>query len=123
MSLANAVTLSRVPLLFLCVGLLFVPGAAAKLADIPLLVVLFLMDWFDGYLARARNQVSDLGSVLDIAIDRTVENVLWVAFLYRGMVGLWVPAVFLTRSFVVDAIRGFALTRGESAFGMMPSWP
>jgi CDP-diacylglycerol--glycerol-3-phosphate 3-phosphatidyltransferase len=79
------------------------------------------MDWFDGYLARLKNQVTDLGSVLDIAIDRTVENVLWVAFLERGLVGIWVPAIFLTRSFVVDGIRGFALTRGRSAFGMMTS--
>jgi len=121
MSIANAVSLSRVPLLFICVGLLFVPGPAAKLVDLPLLVVLFLMDWFDGYVARLKDEVTDLGSVLDIAIDRTVENVLWVAFLYRGLVGFWVPAVFLTRSFVVDAVRGFALTRGQSAFGMMAS--
>jgi len=121
MSVANAVSLSRVPLLFVCVGLLYVPGWEAKALDAALLVILFLMDWFDGYLARLKNQVSDLGSVLDIAIDRTVENVLWVAFLDRGLVGLWVPAVFLTRSFVVDGIRGFALTRGRSAFGMMTS--
>jgi CDP-diacylglycerol--glycerol-3-phosphate 3-phosphatidyltransferase len=121
MSVGNAISLSRLPLLFLCVGLLYVPGAAAKLACVPLLFVLFLMDWFDGYFARLRNQVTKLGAVLDIAIDRTVENVLWVAFLAQGMVGIWVPAIFLTRSFVVDGIRGVAVKRGHTPFGMMTS--
>ena len=51
-----------------------------------LLPVLFLMDWFDGYVARTKNQVSDLGSVLDIAIDRVVENVLWLVFAHQGKV-------------------------------------
>ena len=123
MSVGNAVSLSRLPLLFICVGLLYVPGAAPKIADVFLLFILFLMDWLDGYFARLKNQVTKFGSVLDIAIDRTVENVLWVAFLDRGLVGLWVPAIFLTRSFLIDGIRGFALTRGRTPFGMMTSAP
>jgi CDP-diacylglycerol--glycerol-3-phosphate 3-phosphatidyltransferase len=57
----------------------------------------------------------------DIALDRSVENILWITFMYLGLVPLWVPIVFLLRSFIVDGIRGVALVRGKSGFGMMHS--
>lgn len=121
MSLANIITLARLPLLLLLVGLLFVPDFAVRLCGLVLLIILFLMDWFDGYVARLRNEVTELGAVLDIAIDRAVENILWISFMYLGLVPLWVPIVFLIRSFIVDSIRGVALTRRKSGFGMMYS--
>jgi CDP-diacylglycerol--glycerol-3-phosphate 3-phosphatidyltransferase len=121
MSLANLITLARLPLLLILVGLLFVPSFSAGLLGVGLLVVLYLMDWFDGYIARLRHEVTEMGAVLDIALDRAVENILWISFMYLGMVPLWVPIVFLIRSFVVDGIRGAALSRGKSGFGMMHS--
>jgi CDP-diacylglycerol--glycerol-3-phosphate 3-phosphatidyltransferase len=119
MSLANAITLARLPLLLLLVGFLFVPVFPVQILGVGLLIILFLMDWFDGYVARLRNEVTQLGAVLDVALDRAVENILWITFLYLGMVALWVPIVFLIRSFIIDGIRGVALTRGKSGFGMM----
>jgi CDP-diacylglycerol--glycerol-3-phosphate 3-phosphatidyltransferase len=122
MSMANVITLARLPLLLLLVGLLFVPSFPAALLGVGLLVVLYLMDWFDGYIARLRNEVTEMGAVLDVALDRAVENILWISFMYLGMVPLWVPIVFLIRSFIVDGIRGVALSRGKSGFGMMHSY-
>jgi CDP-diacylglycerol---glycerol-3-phosphate 3-phosphatidyltransferase len=121
MSTANRITLLRLPLLFVVVALLYLPGAAPAFIALFLLPVLYLMDWLDGYVARFKNQVTDLGSVLDIAMDRVVENVLWITFVHLGLVPLWVGLVFITRSFLVDGLRGFALAKGQSAFGMMHS--
>jgi CDP-diacylglycerol--glycerol-3-phosphate 3-phosphatidyltransferase len=121
MSLANLITLARLPLLLIVVGLLFVPSFGGRLLGLGLLIVLFLLDWFDGYVARLRREVTEIGAVLDIALDRSVENVLWISFTYLGLAPLWVPIVFLIRSFVVDGIRGAALAQGKSGFGMMHS--
>ena len=121
MSLANLITLARLPLLLILVALLFVPSQAVRLIGLMLLIVLFFLDWFDGYVARLRHEVTELGAVLDIALDRSVENILWISFMYLGLVPLWVPMVFLIRSFVVDGIRGVALSQGQSGFGMMHS--
>lgn len=121
MALANLITLARLPLLLLLVAFLFVPSLPVRLTGLVLLIILFLMDWFDGYVARLRNEVTELGAVLDIALDRSVENILWITFMYLGLVPLWVPIVFLIRSFIVDGVRGVALTRGKSGFGMMHS--
>ncbi|MGP8049110.1 MAG: CDP-alcohol phosphatidyltransferase family protein [Desulfobaccales bacterium] len=118
---ANLITLTRLPLLLLSVAILFVDSFALQLAGVVLLIVLFLMDWFDGYVARVRGEVTEMGAMLDVALDRAVENILWVIFMYLGMVPLWVPIVFLIRSFIVDGVRGVALARGKSGFGMMHS--
>ena len=121
MSLANTITLARLPLLLLLVAFLFVPLWPVRLLGLGLLIILYLLDWFDGYVARMRNEVTEMGAVLDVALDRAVENILWITFMYLGMVPLWVPIVFLVRSFVVDGIRGVALAQGRSGFGMMHS--
>ncbi len=121
MHLANLITLARLPLLLVVVGILFVPSFGMRLLGLTLLIGLFLLDWFDGYVARLRHEVTELGAVLDIALDRSVENILWITFMYLGLVPLWVPLVFLIRSFVVDGIRGVALSQGKSGFGMMHS--
>jgi CDP-diacylglycerol---glycerol-3-phosphate 3-phosphatidyltransferase len=90
-----------------------------QLLGLGLLGLLFLMDWMDGAVARRHRQTTDLGAVLDIALDRTVENVLWVAFMRLDLVAFAVPVIFLVRSFLVDGIRGVALVSGKSGFGMM----
>ncbi|MGA7577653.1 MAG: CDP-alcohol phosphatidyltransferase family protein [Desulfobaccales bacterium] len=120
-SLANLITLTRLPLLLLLVALLFVDNFVLQLAGVGLLIVLFLLDWFDGYVARVRREVTEMGAMLDVALDRAVENILWITFMYLAMVPLWVPIVFLVRSFIVDGVRGVALARGKSGFGMMHS--
>lgn len=121
MSLANIITLSRLPLLFLFLVLLLSTSMALRILGFFLLIILFLMDWFDGYVARRRHEVTELGAVLDVALDRAVENILWVVFLSIHLVPLWVPILFLCRSFIVDSLRGVALRHGQSVFGMMHS--
>ncbi len=120
MTLANAITLARLPLLIGVLGILFFASTrGGQITGLGLLGVLFLMDWLDGVVARQRRQTTDLGAVLDIALDRTVENVLWIAFMHLGLVAFWVPVFFLVRSFLVDGIRGIALVRGKPGFSMM----
>jgi len=89
MSVANIITLSRLPILFLYLGFLLSASLVLRLSGFFLLILLFLMDWFDGYVARRRQEVSDLGAVLDVALDRAVENILWVVFLSLKLVPLW----------------------------------
>ena len=124
MLLANLITLTRLPLLITVLGFLFSSSTWGwQLLGLALLGVLFLLDWLDGVVARQRRQTTDLGAVLDIALDRTVENVLWIAFMHLDLVAFWVPVVFLVRSFVVDGVRGVALASGKPGFSMMhTSW-
>ncbi|MGD8318814.1 MAG: CDP-alcohol phosphatidyltransferase family protein [Gemmatimonadota bacterium] len=115
--LPNLVIGTRVALAFVAVGLLRLGSPAATGAAIALIVVAIGLDGLDGYLARRLDLTSELGSVLDITADRIVEHMFWIAFAVVGRVGLWVPLLIMTRSFVVDAARGMALIHGRTAFG------
>lgn len=115
--LPNLVIVSRVALAFVAVWLLGVATPGAAVAAVILTVVVIAMDGLDGYLARRLDVTSELGGVLDITADRIVEHIFWISFAVGGQVGLWVPLVVMTRSFLVDTARGLALAHGKSAFG------
>lgn len=119
--LANWITLSRIPLLGLIIVLLYLPSATAQLLAAPLILILILMDMLDGYLARSRGEASLLGSILDIAADRSVEYVFWVVFAHLRLIPVVIPLLVLVRGTFVDAIRSVAPARGLKPFDLLRS--
>jgi CDP-diacylglycerol--glycerol-3-phosphate 3-phosphatidyltransferase len=119
--MANLITLCRFMLLFLLVASAYAAPPTWQLANAPLLLLIIGLDGVDGYVARKRNETSVFGSIFDIAIDRVVENVLWVVLADLGLVPIWVAIVFITRASIVDSIRYAAISRGETPFGSIHS--
>lgn len=114
--MANIITVSRVFLAFIALGLLFLGSSYALIA---LILTVFVM-WFDGldgYIARKFNETSKLGAVLDIMGDRIVENIYWMVFCALGWISVVVPIIFITRGIITDALRSLALSEGFTAFG------
>ena len=74
--LANWITLARLPLLALCLGILYVGSPWLRIVGAALLFVGFMLDTVDGVVARHRGESSLAGSVLDIAADRAYELAL-----------------------------------------------
>ncbi len=116
---ANLVTLARMPLLVVIVLLLYSVSSTTQLIAAPLVILLILMDTLDGILARARAEVSIVGSVLDIAADRAVEYVLWVVFAHLRLISIWIPILVLVRGTFVDAIRSVAPAYGLKPFELL----
>lgn len=119
--LANIITLSRIPLLIFIIFLLYQPAATPRLIAAPLIILLVVMDSFDGAIARKRGETSVLGSVLDIAADRAVEYVMWVVFAHLRLISVIFPLIVLMRGTFVDAVRAVAPSKGLSPFEMMRS--
>lgn len=119
--MANLITLTRFLLLFVVVAMAYEAAPTWQLANAPLLVVIIALDGVDGYVARLRGETSVFGSIFDIAVDRVVENVLWIVLGHLDLLPMWVALVFIVRGAIVDSIRYAAISRGESAFGMMRS--
>jgi len=67
-TLPNLITLLRLGLVVPIV--IFVLHHAQPVLTVVLLAVFGASDWIDGYLARALNQVSATGAVLDPVADR-----------------------------------------------------
>jgi CDP-diacylglycerol--glycerol-3-phosphate 3-phosphatidyltransferase len=119
MNLANAITLARLPLLVVIVIIFFVGDAAWRLAAVPLVFLLIVMDAVDGIVARQRDEVTLLGSVLDIAADRAVEIILWVMYANLGLISWIIPVTVIIRGALTDSIREAGYQRGTTAFGAM----
>jgi CDP-diacylglycerol--glycerol-3-phosphate 3-phosphatidyltransferase len=117
--MANLITSARFILLFVLVAMAYLAAPSWQLLDPLLLIVVIILDGLDGYVARRRGETSLFGSVYDIAVDRVVENVLWIVLADLNLVAVWVALLFITRGVLVDTIRSQAAARGETAFGMM----
>jgi cardiolipin synthase len=64
-----------------------------------------ITDYLDGKLARAWNQQSRIGELLDPAADRLFIIATLIAFVVRDIVPLWLAVVLVGR----DVVLGFAL--------------
>jgi CDP-diacylglycerol--glycerol-3-phosphate 3-phosphatidyltransferase len=120
--MANLVTLSRLLLLLIVVVLTYRPPSAWQLASFFLIILIFVSDGLDGYIARKRNETTLFGALFDIAGDRVVELTLWIVAADIDLVPIWVPLVFIIRGVIVDTIRSSqSVARGVTPFAMMES--
>ena len=115
---ANIVSISRIFVAFVAIGLLYFKTTEAYIASVVLTGIAFSMDAVDGYLARKFGQASQVGAVLDSMGDRIVEAIYWVVFAVMGWLPIIFPIICITRAFVTDNIRSVALTKGMTPFGM-----
>jgi len=119
--MANLITLGRFILLTVLIVLAYAQNPKLQLVNCPLLVIIFVLDGVDGYIARKRNEASLFGAIFDIAIDRVVENVLWVVLVDLRIIPVWVAVVCVIRGFVVDSIRSQGASEGQTPSGMIRS--
>ncbi len=111
----SAARLAGVP-----VFLWLVLGPRTAVADdwaVALLIVAGLSDWLDGKIARALNQASRLGQVLDPAADRLYIVSTIVALAIRGIIPWWLVAVLGLRELTVGAALG--VLRRRAGFGTL----
>ena len=119
--MANLITSFRFVLVFVLVAMIYLAPPAWQLINPLFLIFIITLDAIDGYVARRRGENSLFGSVYDIAVDRVVENILWIVLADMDLVPVWVALVFITRGLLVDSIRGQAAARGIGAFEMVRS--
>lgn len=114
---ANLITIFRIALLVVIFVFLSRETVNGHIAAFILTIILIALDGVDGMVARRLHQESQLGSVLDIVVDRIVENCFWIFFAVKGVIPYWFPMIVAGRGFLVDGIRSVALARGMTAFG------
>jgi cardiolipin synthase len=78
-----------------------------------------ITDWLDGRLARALDQYSRLGELLDPLADRLYTVATLVAFVIRGIVPWWVLVLIIGRDVVVSAALPLLRRKGYLAFPVL----
>ncbi len=112
MNLPNLITLSRIPLMFVIVGLMYCGFEGAASLAFWLFILAAVGDWFDGYLARKRNMVSTFGKLMDALTDKIMVLGLVVACVEKHQIPIALALITLCREFLVTGMRMVAASKG-----------
>ncbi|MEJ2083633.1 MAG: CDP-diacylglycerol--glycerol-3-phosphate 3-phosphatidyltransferase, partial [Acidobacteriota bacterium] len=69
-------------------------------------------DYFDGYLARKRSQVTTLGKLLDPIADKILISAALVALVELGCAPAWMVIIIVGREYAVTGLRSIASAEG-----------
>ncbi|HRZ10361.1 MAG TPA: CDP-diacylglycerol--glycerol-3-phosphate 3-phosphatidyltransferase [Gemmatimonadales bacterium] len=124
-NLPNIVTLIRISMTPVVALLPFIEGYWPKFVAFLVFVTVALTDILDGYLARSRNQITDLGKLLDPLADKmlllaSLIPIYWITRtrhdLYDipvwGSIPLWACLLMLGREFAMTALRWWGKKHG-----------
>ncbi|HEY1791920.1 MAG TPA: CDP-diacylglycerol--glycerol-3-phosphate 3-phosphatidyltransferase [Opitutaceae bacterium] len=112
MSLPNAITLSRIPAMFVIAALMFATWPGAATLAFWLFIAAAVGDWLDGHIARTRGLVSTFGKLMDAMADKIMVMGIVVALVEKHQINLMLALVVLCREFLVTGMRMVAATKG-----------
>ena len=69
-------------------------------------------DYFDGYLARRRAQITNAGQLLDPIADKLLISAAFISLVELTLVPAWMVVVIVGREFAVTGLRSAASARG-----------
>lgn len=109
-SLPNILTISRIvviPVIFMSI---YIHSALWSMLAAVLFIVASITDYFDGYFARARNETSAFGRLLDPIADKLLVASALIVILANNIVSpfSYIPViVILCREILVSGLREF----------------
>ncbi|AVQ31445.1 MULTISPECIES: CDP-diacylglycerol--glycerol-3-phosphate 3-phosphatidyltransferase [Fusobacterium] len=88
-------------------------GFVYRMIAFALFVVASLTDFFDGYLARKYNLVTDFGKLMDPLADKILVISALVLFVELRYIPAWMSIIVIAREFLISGIRMLAAAKGE----------
>ncbi len=101
----NGITSFRIIAGPICILLILSGTAWAMWSCLFVMALAELSDFLDGYIARAYDQVSDLGKILDPMSDSIYRISVFVAFVSQGWMPVWMFLLILCRDIIVSYLR------------------
>ena len=115
MNLPNLLTLSRIPILFGIVALLYLPFVGTDTAAFFLFIIGVITDWADGHFARKMGIVSNFGKLMDALTDKIFMVGLFITLLASSYLPPWalpLLLLILSREFLITGLRLVAASSG-----------
>ncbi len=132
MNTANKITISRIIMSFIIMILLLFPFEKIGI-DMPtylfngniqielkypiagiIFIIASLTDFFDGYIARKYNMVTDFGKMVDAISDKLLTNTVLVILACESMVSPIIAVVIIARDIIVDSIKMIIGNKGKA---------
>ena len=119
MNVPNLITMSRIILIPLIIGLYYLPSEWLSLenknfAATAVFILAAVTDWLDGYMARRLNQMSAFGAFLDPVADKLIVVGALVVLLYLGRVDALVALIVIGREIAISALREWMAKMGQA---------
>ena len=114
MNTPNKLTIARMILvpffvLFILTGW---GGDANRYICLAIFVVASITDWFDGYLARKNNLVTNFGKFMDPLADKLLVCSALICLLSNGLISTVVVLIIIAREFIISGFRLVAVDNG-----------
>lgn len=112
MNLPIGLTLTRIVAVPLLIVFLISSSRVHAAIAAVIFILASLTDWLDGLLARRRNQVTTLGTLLDPIADKLLVVAALVSLQQIDKIAVWMVAVIVGRELAVTGLRAVAATVG-----------
>src|SRR5438552_2281966 len=107
-NLPIGLTLTRIVAVPLLILFLISSSRVHALIAAAIFTAAALTDWLDGVLARRRNQVTTLGTLLDPIADKLLVAAALVSLLTIDKIAAWIVVVIIGRELTVTGLRAVA---------------
>ncbi len=110
MNLSNFLTLIRVAIIPIIVLCIYLKSPLFGWTAFVLFCLASITDYFDGYFARIRNEVTNFGTFLDPIADKLLVAAVILILTSKGVIADWetIPAlIILLREITVSGLREF----------------
>lgn len=71
-------------------------------------IVAAITDWYDGWLARKFNYITNWGKFMDPLADKILTSAAFLGFVLIDILALWMVIVIVTRDLIVTLLRIYA---------------
>lgn len=117
MNLPNKLTISRVVMIPFFVFFLLAdsgnhPDGIQKYIATAIFIIASLTDWFDGYLARKKNLVTNFGKFMDPLADKLLVCSALICLTAKDQLAAWIVIVIISREFIISGFRLLASDNG-----------
>lgn len=111
MILPNQLTVLRIILTPVFLVLFLSEDPVMIQISIGVFIIAAITDWYDGWLARKFNYITEWGKFLDPLADKILTSTAFIAFVILNILPLWMVLVIIIRDIIVTALRLFAEQR------------
>lgn len=118
MNIANRITVLRILLTFVFMFFLSFPfkGAWAlwaKVASLAVFLFAAISDFFDGFIAKKNNMITDFGKLMDPIADKILVLAAFIIFVQMQLIDAWMFVIIVAREILITSLRLFALNKGK----------
>ena len=108
MILPNQLTVMRIILTPVFVVLFVAEDPLLKKISLLVYIIAAITDWYDGWLARKFNYITEWGKFLDPLADKILTSAAFLSFVFLDVLELWMVLVIIFRDLLITGLRLFA---------------